>query len=247
MIFALFGFKIYPINKAPANNPVLDDGYEMQKKITRDLGAELTIFDIGAFDGGTALKYQELFPESKIFSFEPFPDSFSKLVQNTKSFKNIIPINKGIGELEGFAKFNSNSFAPTNSLLATHESGSTFWGEGLLDTEKTIEIELTTIDNFVEIHGIKKIDILKMDVQGAEYLVLQGAKKSFEKGIINMIYTEIITLPTYKGQLNFDEMINLMRTYGFMLFNLYNYSLTDGGQLRQVDAIFLKSTPHNKK
>lgn len=238
-LFALFGVQISRINKNSVN-----DAFVMQKHLTKDTHKELIIFDVGAYDGGTSLEYKNIFPNSKIYSFEPFPDSFSKLVKNTSRYKDIIAINKGIGEKDGIAKFNSNSSAPTNSLLDTHESGSTIWGTDLLNTAKKIAVELTTIDSFLEIHNIAKIDILKMDVQGAEYMIMKGAKKTIERGLINMVYTEIITLPTYKEQLNFDEMVNLMRNFGFTLFNFYNFSLTDKGQLRQVDAIFLKTTPN---
>ena len=115
------------------------------------------------------------------------------------------------------------------------------WGKGLLETIGTVDVEMTTLDNFVDENNIKKIDILKMDVQGAEFMVLNGAKKTFEKGIVNMIYTEIIMLPTYEGQIPFDETIKLIRSFGFELYNFFNYNLTDAGQLRQVDAIFIKS------
>jgi len=72
-------------------------------------------------------------------------------------------------------------------------------------------------------------------------MVLNGAKNSLKKGIVNMIYTEIIMVPTYEGQIPFEETIKLIKSYGFELFNLYNFSLSKEGQLRQVDAIFIKS------
>ena len=214
---------------------------------TNKINEDVVIFDIGAFNGNTALKYKKLFPLSRIYSFEPFPESFSELVKNTSAYKDIIPINKGLGEHEGVSNFNSNSFAATNSILNTHESGSKVWGNGLLETLETIKVELTTIDSFVNTCDIKNIDILKMDVQGAEYMVIKGAKETLKKGIVKIIYTEIITLPTYEGQLDFDEMINLMKSVGFKLYHFYNPLLTKEGELAQVDAIFIKSTPHNKK
>ena len=46
-------------------------------------------------------------------------------------------------------------------------------------------------------------------------------------------------MPTYSGQKHFDEVLYLLRSKGFQLFNLYNYSHTEFGELRQVDAIFI--------
>jgi len=247
-LLAQMGFKIERIsNNSEGVNADFWDAFKMQKYLTNKINEDVVILDIGAFNGNTALKYKKLFPLSRIYSFEPFPESFSELVKNTSAYKDIIPINKGLGEHEGVSNFNSNSFAATNSILNTHKSGSKVWGNGLLETLETIKVELTTIDSFVNTCDIKNIDILKMDVQGAEYMVIKGAKETLKKGIVKIIYTEIITLPTYEGQLDFDEMINLMKSVGFKLYHFYNPLLTKEGELAQVDAIFIKSTPHNKK
>jgi len=245
-ILGKFGFKIYKVSTKREssnnnNNSNNTDAYKVQKHLIKDYNSELTIFDVGAYVGGIALKYNKLFPKSKIFCFEPFPDSFSTLEKNTVSFNNIICINKGLSAQEGTSKFQTNTSAPTNSIFKAHKSSEVVWGEGLLEALGTVEVEMTTLDNFVTAHAIEKIDILKMDVQGAEFMVLNGAKKTLEKGIVDMIYTEIIMLPTYEGQIPFEETVKLIRSFGFELFNLYNYSLTNKGQLRQVDAIFIKS------
>jgi len=241
-ILSNFGYKI---NKTSKGKVVLHsnntDAYKIQRHLINGYSNELTIFDIGAYVGDIALKYNQLFPRSTIFCFEPFPDSYSKLEKNTSSFKNIITINKGLSEHEGYSEFQINSSAPTNSIFKTDKLSELRWGKGLLETIDTIEVEMTTIDSFVKTESIDKIDILKMDVQGAEYMVLNGAKNTLKKGIVNMIYTEIILVPTYEGQIPFEETIKLIKSYGFELFNLYNFSLSKEGQLRQVDAIFIKS------
>jgi hypothetical protein len=55
-----------------------------------------TIFDVGAHHEETAIEYSNYFPESKIFSFEPFKDSFEKLNYNVNLLKNVTPINYGL-------------------------------------------------------------------------------------------------------------------------------------------------------
>lgn len=241
-LLAMLGLGVYRLHKKYAFGTLqFDYAFEMQRILTSSSSGEVVVFDVGAFVGETALKYNSLFPGSTIYAFEPFPDSYAQLAQNTAAHSNIIAVNKGVGDREGSSKFNSNSFAPTNSLLSTHQSSGEVWGSGLLETTATIDIELTTIDSFVAAHKISNIHVLKMDVQGAEYLVLKGAEKSLQQGVIKMVYTEIITMPTYEGQLDFDEILRLMKSYGFKLFNLYNWSITKEGELRQVDAIFVYS------
>jgi FkbM family methyltransferase len=215
--------------------------FELQVKIIGDVKRPITIFDGGAFKGYVSLKYNKLFPNSTIHSFEPYPESFSTLKRNTLQHRNIKPYNKGLGEYVGISKFHSNNFAPTNSLLATHVEGDSNWGgEKILDTKEILDIELTTIDQIVEEENIKRIDILKLDVQGAEYQVMAGAKKTIEKGLIGLIYTEIITIPTYENQQELDEALKMFREYGFELFNTYNSGHTEDGRLQYIDAVFVK-------
>ena len=242
-----FGFKISRNSTTSNNQNNHIDSFKMQKQLVKDANEEIVVFDIGAYVGSVASKYKKLFPNSKIYCFEPFPESYYKLVNNTSNYSNITCINKGLSESEGIFEFQMNTSAPTNSLLKTSRLSSSVWGDGLLETVDTVNVKITTLDNFVDENRIKKIDILKMDVQGAEYMVLNGAKKTLEKGIVNMIYTEIIMLPTYEGQIPFDKTIKLIRSFGFELFNFYNHSLTKEGQLRQVDAIFIKSSHSNEK
>jgi len=198
----------------------------------------ITIFDVGAFGGETALQYNRLFKGSKIYSFEPFSPSFEQLKKNTILFKNINVFNTAISNKTGEIVFHVNNFTQTNSILATHPDGSKNWSEGLLDTIKEIKVNSITLDDFISQNKIEKIDILKLDTQGTEYQILEGANKSIGQNIISLIYLEIIIKPTYTKQKNFDEILFLLRNMGFELYNFYNYSYNDLGELRQVDAIF---------
>lgn len=239
-IFGTFGFEL--IKKSSIENP-----FELQKKIIKNTKKSITIFDVGAHVGNISLKYNKLFPNSSVYSFEPFKESFLSLKQNTAQHKNIKPYNKGLGEHIGTSKFHSNIHEQTNSILATHVDGDSNWGnKDILKTKEILEIELTTIDQIVEEKNIKKIDILKLDVQGAEYQVMAGAKKTIEKEMISLIYTEIITIPTYENQQELDEALKMFRQYGFELFNIYNSGHTENGRLQYIDAIFVNTNSLNK-
>src|SRR6185312_11125048 len=104
-----------------------------------------------------------------------------------------------------------------------------------------IKIDSVTLDDFVSQNGIGKIDILKMDTQGTEYQILEGAYRCLQMKKIGLIYLEIITMNTYQKQKNLDEILLLLRINGFVLYNFYNLTYTNLGELRQVDAIFLRA------
>ena len=112
-----------------------------------------------------------------------------------------------------------------------------YWGEGIEPTGQ-IEVQSDTIDNFCKDHSIDRIDVLKLDVQGGEYLVLLGARKMLEDQAIALVYSEIILQPTYKSQRMFHEVVKLLELANYEMFNIYNM-MELSGQLIQIDALFI--------
>lgn len=224
---------------AHADAPTPTDAFAEMQHLCCDI-QEPIIFDVGAHHGETARILRQHFPQAKIFCFEPFPESFQTLRSNTEADQNIICFNFGLSNQAGIFSFHSNLSSATNSLLPSDEFGSTTWEVGLLDTKDVVQAQFKTIDAVLAQLAITQIDILKLDVQGAETLVIEGALSACENGLIHLIYSEIITQPTYVGQKRFDEALATFFNYGFDLHNFYNLSHTARGQLRQVDAIFTK-------
>jgi len=200
---------------------------------------EPIIFDVGACYGYISLAFRKMFPLARIYAFEPFEESFECLKANTISDELINIFNFGLSNREGTQSFHSNKRPGTNSLLATHESSEP-WGKGYVETKEIIQARFNTLDSVIETMKIPRIDLLKLDVQGAEPLVIEGASEACSRGIIRLIYSEIITQPTYKDQKRFDEALGSFYNSGFDLYNIYNMDLTREGRLRQVDAIFTK-------
>ena len=202
---------------------------------------EPIIFDVGAHHGHIALEFRRRFPESKIYAFEPFKASFEKLRANTASDPGIHTFNFGLSNQAGTLSFHSNPSSATNSLLPTDRLGSKTWAPGLLETEEIVDAQFKTIDQVLESMGIPKLDILKLDVQGAEHLVIEGASTACAEGKIQVVYSEIITQPTYKNQKRLDHALATFYDTGFDLHNIFNMNLSDQGKLRQIDAIFTRN------
>ena len=122
--------------------------------------------DIGAHVGLTTLHWQSKF--DKVIAFEPMPNHFECLVENTKEFKNIITHNYGIcneqGQLEGAYK-NSNS----GSFQLLDENFKQPRGTKKKDIWS---IPTRRLDDF----KLENVDLIKIDVEGWELEVLKGAK-----------------------------------------------------------------------
>ena len=103
-------------------------------------------------------------------------------------------------------------------------------GQTIINTE--------TIDSFCSGHKIDKIDILKMDIQGAELMALMGAKKLFEGKKIDLIYTETYFRRQYNNQPLFYEISKFLADYGYYLQDVYS-PIYGNGSIAWCDAIFL--------
>lgn len=66
---------------------------------------------------------------------------------------------------------------------------------------------VTTINQFCVVYGIDRFNILKLDVQVAEYAVLEGATELLVCSRIGLIYIELILCPTYEGQMQLHDYL----------------------------------------
>jgi FkbM family methyltransferase len=111
------------------------------------------------------------------YGFEPMPDTYDVLNQNIKlnNINNAIIYKKGVADKEGGTQY---SWIPENnpggSGLNNNPMGKPNW---IKSTNQNIEVELTTIDSL----QLDKLDFIKIDVEGYETLVIDGAINTIKK------------------------------------------------------------------
>lgn len=144
------------------------------------------VFDVGANVGDYSLNIQGLFPSAKIFAFEPVAETYSILQKKCKKTK-IKTYNLGLGEKNGESKIfydGGGGCLKTASIFGEVEKK---LKKSVIHSEK---IKMVTIDSFVNKNKIEKIDFLKIDVEGNELSVLNGARKMISDKKISIIQFE---------------------------------------------------------
>lgn len=200
--------------------------------ITKDIP---TIFDVGAHEGGTIVRYKKYWKKCNIYSFEPSPANFDKLFRRFGNDSAIVIENTALSDCTGTVEFHINKSTYTNSILQTTDKE-----DHRLDFVKMEVVNAITIDEYCTKNGIEAIDILKIDVQGAELLVLEGAKQLLSKGGISLIYLEVCFKKQYQNQATFACIFSTLSKYGFQLINLYDISYSKNTEISYADAIFYK-------
>ena len=213
------------------------DPFFTQKQLFAE-SDNITIFDIGAYIGDITSIYRQLFPSAEIYAFEPFEESFSKLFASHGKDINVFQL--AISDRNGKAVINIDEDPSCNSLLGRPDSVAKYYKTCSESTnQRTVETQ--TIDSFCRIRNIGSIDILKIDVEGAETMVFSGASDMLAQNKIKVIYTEVMFVPHYEKGCLYHDIAELLDKYNYTLLNLYDLRTARDGQLRWGNAIFLSA------
>lgn len=156
-------------------------GLEHIKKVVKTKSDTLVFFDVGANIGEYSQLLAEVFQgeKFKVHAFEPSSIAFKELCKNVIS-ANVNKINKGLGKIEAVLWL-KNAGSKIASVVEENE---------LTGSSNFEKIQITTIDTYCELNAIYHIDLLKIDVEGYEYEVLEGCKELISKGGISFIQFE---------------------------------------------------------
>jgi FkbM family methyltransferase len=141
-------------------------------------------------------------------ALEPVPSTYKRLVDNMRLNhldEKVKCVNKGIGAEEGSIAFTSDSDT-TNHAVATGEQH-----------ENTVIVEIVTLDSVL---NYEYPSLIKIDVEGYETPVLEGAQKVLKEQTLNAVIMELNGSGTRYG---YDEsrILELMSDFGF---NTYSYN-----------------------
>lgn len=126
------------------------------------------IYDLGANVGVSSLFFASLFPKATIYGFEPLPENFEICLMNYQGIPNpsrIFPW--AIGSRTGQATFDCKNDSRGGRLESTHPDPN-------LQTIAQIQVKIVSVADLIGKEGLPPPDFLKIDVEGAEYDVLEG-------------------------------------------------------------------------
>jgi len=182
-----------------------------------------TIFDIGANIGWYSIHLAKKFPNSKIYSFEPIPETFNQISSNTELNEST---NIRLNNLALSSKKEKLTFYYSPTVTGASSSKNITENQNMTK----LEIEADTIDNFIMTNSIDNLDFVKCDVEGAEYFVYQGGLETF-KNKKPIIFTEMLRKWAAKFDYHPNDIIYLFNSLGYDCFS------STFGKLYKIDLI----------
>ena len=202
------------------------------------------IFDVGANAGQFGVLLRKIGFDGKIISFEPLSDareSLQNISRNDPLWQ--IALQTAIGEENGEIEIQISGNSHSSSILDmldTHVRAapdSKYIGKEKVALRKLDSIAPDYMDS-------NSIAFIKIDTQGYETQVMNGAKKLMSQ--IVGLQVEISLVPLYKGQCLFDEMLKKLKNDGFELWSISTvFSDPNTAQVLQVDATFFRTPSNN--
>lgn len=169
------------------------------------------ILDVGANIGDYSNQVSRLFTQAEIYAFEPHPDNFQTLKLQAEQH-HYTAVNLACSDRAGIANLydysGTQGASPHASLYQDvieklHKSEAIAW-----------EIQVTTIDEFVESQFIQTINLLKIDTEGNELQVLRGAQRALDQQRIEIIQFEFNEMNVV-SRVFFKDIADLLKDYSF--------------------------------
>jgi FkbM family methyltransferase len=150
----------------------------------------MTMLDIGAHVGYYSRRYAKILGgNGRIFSFEPHPRTFATLKHNVAALPQVTAVQLALAEQEGTAEL--------HDYLMMSASGSLHYDESMVELQKaqthandiaprigqtfaaqTFTVRTTPVDSFLASRGVSQVDLVKMDIEGAEIGALRGMQQT---------------------------------------------------------------------
>jgi FkbM family methyltransferase len=150
---------------------------EVQETLAELVKPGQTVYDVGANIGFFTILCSRLVgPQGKVYAFEPIPENLATLRRNIALNKltNVVIVEKALSASTGTAEMFVSLWSAFHSLnldgASKRDNHGPDGGE--------ITVETVTLDEFVQQQGVSRPDLIKLDVEGAELLVVEGMRET---------------------------------------------------------------------
>ncbi len=205
-----------PFDSAAVPTQILAKGeYEKEEldivlKILRLLPPDAVIFDVGANLGWYGLNIQNVYDRSRVYYFEPVPETAERLKKNVElnGHDAARVFSFGLYDQNMRAKFYYDTVASGASSLSDLRE---------LPSTRIIDVELRTMDDFVKNEPIERVDFIKCDVEGAELFVYKGGLNTIRK-YKPVVFSEMLRKWSAKQGYHPNDIIMMFNELGYACY-----------------------------
>ena len=237
------------LGSSPLRNREFERTHSRGRVLSDRVGGEKarTVTDVGAYLGETAHWFSVLFPNATVWAVEPFPESFAKLA--LKSSNKLKPFNFAVTNFDGSVELYYNSIPHTSGIYPINSESSDSLsvaqqGESgaaaVNSSVGSVMVDARSLNSFVAEQNIQEIDLLKIDVQGAEVDVLKGSGQILNR--VAVVLIEISLYDYYEKSSTIGDVESYLSPHGFSLWSVTDISNNPmNGRTDWVELLYVNS------
>lgn len=195
------------------------------------------VLDVGAASGVTVERWLRDLPRASVVAFEPRASAFLQLEKLRKAYPDRLScFNCVLGDIDGEVEFNVHEDHETSSSLlrATSHSAAIM---PFTSKESVVKVASKRLDSvFCKLPPSTGVQLLKLDVQGAEHVVLSGATETLKE--IKFVLSEVTFEPVYQSQCDFGGLNNIMMKNEFKLIGFIEQCHLADGRPLYADVLY---------
>lgn len=173
------------------------------------------VLEAGAYDGVDTIRFARRWPQGHVYSFEPVPSLFAGVQEQVGGFQNVtlfrealvgdptlseVELHVGMGETQNAS---ASILRPTEHLSIFPD----------VDLSGSASAPAVTLDAWAQREGVSRVDMLWLDLQGAELMVLKQGVRVLQG--VQAAHLEVSTRPLYEGAAVWSDIRGFMRAQGF--------------------------------
>lgn len=208
------------------------------------------VLDVGANIGYYTVLAATACPTCQVWSFEPTPLTFAILCENIQAnqLQNAIAHQCAIGESKAILKLNAYGDQALNSISPSIDTPHPFFPQGPI---QVLDVPCITIDHFIDENRIKRVDIIKFDIEGYEYFALKGAERLLSQPDAPILICEVSPVWLNRFGLTVSQVISYVTSFDYRCFEMTRYGLLERTKLdvasQSEDFVFAKSAVQIKE
>jgi FkbM family methyltransferase len=220
------------------HEPHLDAFVTLSRKLLDD--SINTVVECGARDCTETVAFHKLLPQAEIYAFECNPDTLPLCRNAVRGIGKIHLVEKAVSDTCETVTFYKIDPSRTKTTWSDGNPGasSLFIASGKYPVEDYAQTPVTvaavTLENFMATAGLAMIDLIWMDLQGAELLALRGLGAAIKR--VKLIHIEVEFIEMYSGQALWPDILKFLNSNGFHLLTFTTFAKYS------ADAVFCNSS-----
>jgi FkbM family methyltransferase len=192
-----------------------------------------TVIDVGVHAGSLSADYLEAFPAARVIGVEADSRSTGPLRTRFADEPRFELVEAAASDVDGErVTFYATPASTTSSLLAPID-------DETRAKSVAVEVHTVTIDRLCADRDIETVDLLKVDVEGAELEVLRGAERLLRSSAIRAIYAEARFVRETEDGVLLHELASFLAPFGYRLHNIYDQVESAARGTIYANALFL--------